>query len=131
MNRNQWKFKLQAPEVFARAEKKFEYHNSRVTFWEKKRDEIKAKIKSEGLEFEESVLADSGNTSYHSVSNFQYRQPTVNIRGDLLADLEECNSKVKEHQAKRKDYSNWVTILSQEKQTLELDHDDFLFFFGD
>lgn len=123
MNRNVWKFSYTANRLCEAAKKKVEWHTGRKEWWTNKKEEVMTTIKSEGLEIDESV-AFKMSSSYN-------RNTTVNIRNDLLKDLDECVGKMSEHENKVKDYSAWVQVLeSQGHVTLELNHDDWLFFFG-
>jgi len=124
MQRNEWKFPYTIASVHEAAITKADYHKERLTYWETTLDQTKALIKSEGLEFDESLA--------NLVSNSYSRAPTVNVRNDLLKDLQECTQKIHEHRAKKNEYDGWVEILSKQPSTseLELKHDDWLFFFG-
>jgi hypothetical protein len=128
MNRNQWKFAYTADHLLVAAKTKKTWHEGRVNWWTKKRDEIKEKIKSEGIEIDESVAF--GTEGYLS-NKSNYRGASVSIRNDLVQDLNECVNKVSEHQTKVKEYDAWVQVLeSQGKVSLDLNQDDWLFFFG-
>jgi hypothetical protein len=128
MNRSNWKFSYTADILCTAATAKREFHSERHKWWSDKRDETKERIKSEGIEIDESVAANQLAGSY---SNSAFRGPSVSIRNDLVTDLNECVAKVAEHHAKIKDYDAWIQVLeSQGKATLDLQHDDWLFFFG-
>lgn len=128
MNRTSWDFTYTADKLFVAASAKKEWHESRLNWWMSKRDEIKEKIKSEGIEVDESVA--SGTDAYLS-NKSSHRGASVSIRNDLVVDFHECASKVTEHQNRIKDYDAWVQVLeSQGQASLELQQDDWLFFFG-
>lgn len=124
MNRDNWRFAYTADKVLLAALEKKVHSENRLKWWADKREEIIAKVKAEGIEIDES-LADL------SLSNSYGRQPSARIRNDLVADLSECVQKTMEHRKKIEDYDAWVQVLeSQGQSTLQLDQDDWLFFFG-
>jgi hypothetical protein len=128
MNRHEWKFMYTADRLLGAATTKKAWHESRLHWWAKKRDEIKETIKSEGIEIDESVAF--GTETYLS-NKSTHRGSTVSIRNDLVKDLTECVNKVSEHQNKVKDYDAWMQVLtSQGQATFDLNQDDWLFFFG-
>lgn len=126
--RQSWKFPYTADILWKAAAKKSEHFKSRLDWWTKKRAEIIKKIKDEGLEFDDSLAANNALT----FSNATYsRGPTVNIRNDLLRDLQECSGKIQEHENNVKNYVAWIEVLhSQGQSTFNLHQDDWLFFFG-
>ena len=128
MNRNNWKFQYAADKLLVATEAKLAWHEGRLKWWGGKRDELKDKIRSEGIEIDESVAF--GTDNYLS-NKSSHRGPVAQIRNDLLTDLNECVQKVYEHQGKTKEYDAWRQVLaSQGTLTLELNQDDWLFFYG-
>lgn len=130
--RNSWKFSYSVFEVLAGARAQLEYHNTRLVFWNKKREDILAKIKDDGIKIDESViekLAASGST----YSNFGLNNgPQVSVKQEYLEELNECNSKITQRRASVDQYTGWVKILETEgdsHRVLELEHDDWNFFF--
>ena len=132
MNRQNWKFSYTADNLFHAALSKKNHHGERLAWWLSKQDETKEKIKSEGIEIDESVAVDLQLRSGTASNNFStYRGPVATIRNDLLEDLAECVGKADEHRGKVRDYAAWAQVLeSQGKASLDLNHDDWLFFFG-
>lgn len=123
MNRDNWLFPYTADKLLAAATAKREHHDARLLWWEDKKASVIEAVKAEGIEIDES-LADITSNSYG-------RGATVQVRNDLVRDLQECVSKIREHRGKASDYSAWVQVLSSQGQaTLALHHDDWLFFFG-
>ena len=123
MLRKDWKFYYNALDVLGAAKTKVSNHNERLQFWLNKHEEIKAKIKSEGIDFDDS-LADIVSNSYAG-------RGSISINDSLLKDHQECKQKIMEHRAKKHEYETWVKVLStQQTGTLELHHDDWLFFWG-
>ncbi len=114
--------------LLAAAQTKKGWHEGRLKWWGDKRDEIKEKIRSEGIEIDESVAFGSEN---YMNNKSTHRGASVSIRNDLVQDLNECVNKVSEHQNKIKDYDAWEQVLaSQGQATFDLYQDDWLFFFG-
>lgn len=128
MNRHAWKFMYTADRLLAATTHKKTWHEGRLSWWAKKRDEIKETIKAEGIEIDESVAFGTDNYLSNKAS---HRGATVSIRNDLVKDLTECVEKVAEHQNKVKDYDAWMQVLeSQGLAAFDLNQADWLFFFG-
>jgi hypothetical protein len=127
MNRNEWNFPYTADKLLTAATDKKAFHEGRLTWWEGKRKEVEATIRSEGIEIDESVAA--GFSTY--ANSTAHRGAQVNIRTDLVRDLQECVGKNTEHREKIKQYDAWTQVLaSQGQATFDLHQDDWLFFFG-
>lgn len=123
MNRSKWEFPYAADKLLDAARAKHQHHTVRLKWWEDKKAETMEKVKAEGLEFDES-LADKLSSAYN-------RQTTVQIREDLLRDLQECVGKIREHRDKTNDYDAWMQVLaSQGSAAFVLHQEDWLFFFG-
>lgn len=130
MNRDKWIFKYTVGELLVATTTKVTWHEGRWDFWKKKRDEKIAEVKASGIEIDESVLFENPKMSASNSSN--YRQPSVQIRTDLVNDINECNNKVTEHNGKLKGYQAWQALLDASKRTdvYELNQDDWLYFYG-
>lgn len=129
MNRSTWNFAYTIEQLRDAAIAKRDWHEGRLKWWDDKRDETEAKIKSEGIEIDKSVAF--GTDGYFSNKSHR-RGASVTINNDLLDDFQECHSKVSEHQNKVKEYNGWVEVFSSQPlhHTLNLHQDDWLFFFG-
>lgn len=133
MNRTAWKFSYTADKLLEAAKIKREYHESRLKWWLDKQEEIKTKIKEEGIEIDESLAFDHAKDGRLGTAsnNFNYRGPVASIRNDLLTDLNETVNKAAEHRGKLRDYKSWEQVLaSQGQAAFDLNQDDWLFFFG-
>lgn len=127
MNRDEWKFPYTADKLLQASADKKSFHEGRLAWWENKRKEVEATIKSEGIEIDESVAAGIGTYT----SNTIHRGAQVSIRNDLVRDLQECVGKTAEHREKIKQYDAWGQVLaSQGQASFDLHQDDWLFFFG-
>lgn len=123
MNRDDWKFPYRAVDVLKGAEAKRDYHSSRVSWWEAKFEEVKKKVKEDGIEFDVS-LADITSNSYA-------QRGGVTVRNDLMRDINECQQKVREHKGKTEEYAAWCEVLASQKESVvQLESDDWLYFFG-
>lgn len=125
MNRDKWTFPYPADKLLEAATTKKAFHEQRLQWWTDKRKEVEDKIKAEGIEIDDTIAEQVGKFSTG------YRGPQVQIRNDLVKDLEECVQKINEHRAHIKGYDAWMQVLaSQGQATFMLNQDDWLFFFG-
>lgn len=126
MQRTEWNFPYTADVLLEAAKRKIAHHKSRLAFWERKKGETMGKIKESGIEIDESLAEDD-----FKLSNSYRRGPTVQINNELLRDLEECVTKIKEHKSKTEGYLAWAEVLgSQGKASFPLNQDDWLYFFS-
>ncbi len=122
MKRESWEFPYTADKLLEAATAKSTFHTERLNWWESKKTEVLNTIKAEGLEIDESVALGYSNSG---------RNTSVNIRNDLLKDLNECTQKTSEHKVKLQDYDAWIQVLaSQGQSSFPLHQQDWLFFFG-
>ena len=126
MKRTSWEFQYSADILVKATSDKKDYHISRLQWWENQKKAVMEKIKSEGLEIDDSLVEGT------KFSNSNYSRGTsVSVRYDLQEDLTECVDKIKEHTNKRNEYDAWFQVLGAHGLTMfPLNHDDWLFFFG-
>ncbi len=125
MNRSQWKFDYTASKLLEAAKKKKEHHEARYEFWLSKKKEVMEKVKDGGINVVESLGGYQGGKS-------GYMDPEIEIDAALRKGLEECHTKLKEHERKIRDYEGWIQLfLAQPEARMPLDQDDFLYFFGE
>lgn len=124
MKRNDWKFAYSAGKLAAAAESKKKHHTERRGWWEAKKTEVMEKIKASGLEIhEEQAAAYSNRTKGYGAQ--------IIIDPLMQRDLDECHQKIIKHNDLAQQYDCWHQVLiSNSEHRLELDHEDFLFFFG-
>jgi pyridoxine/pyridoxamine 5'-phosphate oxidase len=124
MNRKDWEFEYTAKELANAAELKRNHRESRVEWWEKKRDEVMLEVKETGLEVNESLA-----NSYTSSAG---RGPQVMVRADLQTKLMECHDRIQKHMSAVREYDGWVQVLDAQDphNKMKLKHADWLFFFG-
>lgn len=124
MNRNEWKFTYGADELLKQAALKMKHHEKRHDWWTKKRVEVVDQIKKSGIDVDQSLSDMSMSNSYHRGGN-------ITIDEKLARDLQEAFGKQKEHERKITDYAGWVQVLSsQGKNIMQLDQEDWMFFFS-
>lgn len=125
MKRDEWVFTYTASKLAEAAANKQEKHSKKLLWWEGKKKETMAKVTEAGIEVQDSVAASYSNTK----GGFG---PQIRIDAGLQRDLSECQDKIMEHHGKVNQYNGWVQVLNANPEArLELDHDDYLFFFGE
>lgn len=118
MQRRDWKFQKTAVELAEAAQERCSYHMKRHSFWEEERDKAQAEINAAGVKVVSRPI--SGGERHDVVAD-----PT------LLDRLWECEKKMIDHSNRSNEYAQWYAALKTvDARTLELDHDDWLFFFG-
>ncbi|MBW6494286.1 MAG: hypothetical protein K0B16_06975 [Burkholderiaceae bacterium] len=127
MLRSEWKFTYPAARLAEAALAKFTYHDERHAWWSEKRHEVMATIRSEGIEVDERMVLAHTNPKAQDWD----RGTRVMVRNDLQENLAECMQKLRHHTALRRDYDGWIQALQANATAhMELDIDDYLFFFG-
>ncbi len=123
--RDKWEFQYTADKLTEACKVKIKHHTERLDWWTNKQKEVKGIIQKEGIEIDESLVDDD-----FKLSN-TYRGASVSIRNDLVDDLTETVSKIKEHRGKLLNYTGWEQVLaSQGSKALMLTQSDWLYFFG-
>ena len=123
MQRDEWTFEYTASKLAEAAATKREHHKQRLEWWNGQKDAVMAEVKDSGIEVSESLaLAYASNAGVG---------PQVMVRGDLQRKLTECHGKLKEHDAKAREYDGWHQVLTANPEArMKLHHDDWLYFFG-
>jgi hypothetical protein len=124
--RKDWRFPYTTTRVLEGAKTKALFHAERLAFWQRKQTETMERIKSDGLQVQTSLAG----SNYSNVNRGFGAQVVVDAT--LQRDLDECETKIHEHKAKADTYRGWVEVLAAQRGdvTVELDHEDYLFFFG-
>ena len=127
MQRKEWKFDYTASKLAEAAKTKHLHHQERFEWWKEKRDQVMAEIRKDGLEIDEKIALE-----YVSPKRRDWEQGAqVTVRNDLKKDLNECLEKLAYHTGLMNDYHGWHQVLiANPEARLSLDHDDWLFFFG-
>jgi hypothetical protein len=127
MQRKEWKFSYSAPQLAEAARAKIDYHAEHLGFWMKKREELMATIREEGIEINEKIALGYVNPKARDWD----RGGEIMIRNDLRKGLVETFEKLSYHTGKRDTYDGWEQVLrAKPDNTLDLDIEDWLFFFG-
>lgn len=125
MLRNNWSFQFAASKLTVACEAKKTHHESRLKFWEGAKEKVMAEVKDTGIEISESEAGGSYSNRSSGMG------PQVMVRTDLQRKLTECHSKIIEHSGKVQEYEGWRQVLSgNPNESLSLNADDYLFFFG-
>lgn len=125
MKRNDWKFTYIATVLADAAATKRDKHAEKLAWWEDKKREVMKQVAETGIEIQDSVASSYSNTK-------GMFGPQIKIDAGLQRDLTECQEKIMEHHGKQQDYGGWVEVLTGNPgDRLELDHADYLFFFGE
>jgi hypothetical protein len=127
MQRKEWTFDYTASKLAEAAKTKHLHHQERFEWWKEKRDQVMAEIRKDGLEIDEKIALE-----YVSPKRRDWEQGAqVTVRNDLKRDLNECLEKLAYHTGLMNDYHGWHQVLNANAEArLSLDHDDWLFFFG-
>lgn len=83
------------------------------------------KVAESGIEVKDSVASSYSNVK----GNFG---PEITIDATLQRELTECQQKIMEHHRFIKEYEGWIQVLKGNPESrLDLEHDDYLYFFGE
>lgn len=127
MQKEQWKFEYTAARVAEAAGAKIDFHQGHLDFWKKKREEIVARIRAEGIEVDEKIVLAHSNPKARDWD----RGGEIMIRNDLRKDLAECFRKLAYHMELRDSFDGWRQVLNANPELrLPLDIEDWLYFFG-
>ncbi|MDD2740431.1 MAG: hypothetical protein PHR94_15995 [Methylomonas lenta] len=99
----------------------------RFNWWKDKKEQVITQIREEGLEIDENIALE-----YISPKSRDWERGTqVTVRDDLRKDLNECLQKLAAHTDLINDFNGWhQVLLANPGIALSLDHEDWLFFFG-
>lgn len=127
MLRSDWKFSYTGTQLAQGAQTKLKFHEGRIAWWKKHKEELIAQIKSEGIQVSEGAAMGYSNPKARDYE----RGAKVMVRNDLQEKLDECMEKLGHHTNKLRDYDGWLQVLTGNPETmLEADMDDWLFYFG-
>lgn len=124
MKRYQWSFGYTAVKLADAARAKKDEHGGKKAWWEAKKAEVMARVRESGIEVRDSVAATYSNTKGGC-------GPQIEVDAGMQRDLSECQAKILEHDKLVHEYDGWVQVLAANPETiLDLDHQDYLYFFG-
>lgn len=128
MKRDEWTFEYTAAKLAEAAAAQAAFRRRRFEFWKEKKAEVMQQIKASGLTVHEDIATGLLDKTY-----------TTSLRGGaqvlvdptLQQDLNECVSKMRAHSDMARQYDGWEQVLHGNPETrVQLDHDDWMFFFG-
>lgn len=126
-NRGEWEFEYTAKNLAAAAATQRDYRQSRVDVWTKQKDDLMAKVRSDGISVSESV---ADKMSAYS-SNLSANGPQIPIDPQMQRQLTECHAKIQAHRLALAEYDGWVQVLEANPESrLKLTQADWLYFFG-
>lgn len=127
MLRDEWKFEYGATKLFEASQAKREFHRERIDWWKGKKDQVLQTIRSEGLEIDEKLVLEHATPKSRDWQD----GARVSVRNDLKTDLNECLRKLGYHTDCANTFEGWFQVLKANPSAqLNLDHQDWLFFFG-
>lgn len=131
MHRQQWRVSYTGTRLATAAKDKKAYHAGRAQVWFDAKEKVMAEIRESGVEVNESLVDEMRRQGAYSVSNSLRGAPVVAIRDDLVAKLQEAHGKVASHEELVKQYDAWAQMMDAHPETqFQLEHDDWMFFFG-
>jgi hypothetical protein len=131
MIRTEWKFRYSSQALADAAEAKKMHHQARAEWWSKKQEEVIAEVKEKGLEVAESLSMQYGALNSFVGASAANKGAQLVVKNDYQTQLNECHTKINQHSGLVKMYDGWIQVLLANKDDrLDLDIEDYLFFFG-
>lgn len=129
MNRDEWTFEYTAAKLADAAAAQAAFRRTRFEFWSGKKAEVMQIIKDSGLTVHEDISLGLSDKTIYTSSHRAGAQ--VLVDPTLQKDLSECVTKMQAHAEKAREYDGWEQVLRGNPEArLQLDHDDWMFFFG-
>ena len=129
MKRNEWTVPYTGKQLAEAAAAKKAYHEGRHKWWSDKREEVIAKIKSDGMQITDSIVDEMAKSGYANTS--RVGGPVVEIDAALQAHLAEAHQKVHDHARLVKEYDAWQQMMSAHSTAaFPLMQADWMYFFG-
>jgi hypothetical protein len=126
MRRKSWTFGYKGEDLSVAARRKEGFHRERLEAWKKVKDKTMESIREDGLCIGEGPAAGFRRTKRRDWDDAQ-----VTVREDLSRRLDQCLEKLGHHTGMADSYAGWLQVLEAVPEArLELDHDDWLYFFG-
>lgn len=128
--RGDWVFTYSAKTLFSAATAKRDHHLSRREWWSKKKEEVLAEIKQDGLSVNESIVDELMKVGYSNNTRV-VNQGSVYIKPELLEQMRECQTKISAHADSATVYDGWIQAMQAAgDKSFELNINDWLFFFS-
>lgn len=118
--RREWQFQATDQQLAEASHEKAVYHNDRARWWQEQRSIVNDQIQESGVQVRS-----------HPVTGGERHE--VVLDATLAARLSECDRKIQDHNHTAAEYRQWHDALTSgiAGTSRVLDHDDWLFFFGD
>jgi hypothetical protein len=130
MKREEWTFEYTAARLAEAAAGQAAFRRLRFEFWSRKKAEVMQKIKDSGLSVHEDISLGLMDKSVYTRSS-AHPGAQVLVDPTLQKDLNECVSKMQHHSERARQYDGWEQVLRGNPEArVQLDHDDWMFFFG-
>lgn len=130
-NRGNWEFEYSGADLYVAANKKEAFRRQRLVWWKDQKDKVMATIKESGLEVQESLALQYQSAS-NNINPMRGGAAQIVVRNDLQDKLNECHSKIREHEAAAIEYNAWAQVFAANiEQKFALKQNDWLFFFGE
>jgi len=119
--RDVWVFHVSTEDVVAAAKARTAFHAGRRQHWSDERDRIEALLRTEGIQFHQTVRAGHmSSTGYGQAATFD---------NQLMRQHQEAQERIDFHETAREKMAGYAHALSRVSgQSLELTVDDFLYF---
>lgn len=126
LGRDGWLFDVPVDSVRTACKNRIQFHTERLAYWKDQRAQGLDKVRAQGIIFDDD---ESYDALTQKVAN-SYQQRGVRMDPELQAALNHADSKVKEHEARVRDYSAWARTLAvvSDSGPLRLRHADMLYF---
>lgn len=129
MQRKEWHFNYTSQKLADAAAEKKLHHSKRLTWWQDKQSAVISEVREKGLEVNESIAAEYALSSFIAGGGVP-RGAQIVVKDDYQVKLNECHQKIQHHSGRVEEYDGWLQMLAANPdQTVELDIDDWLFFF--
>jgi hypothetical protein len=131
MKREEWTFEYTAAKLAEAAAAQAAFRRSRFEFWSAKKAEVMRKIRESGLTVHEDISLGLMDKTYVAASSALRGGAQVLVDPTLQKDLTECVNKMQHHSERARQYDGWEQVLRGNPEArVQLDHDDWMYFFG-
>jgi hypothetical protein len=117
MLRNEWKFTYTAAKLADGADAKLKFHEERIIYWKRQKDDLVAEIRKDGLEVSEGTALGYSNPK----SRDYERGAKVMVRNDLKEKLDECMEKLAYHVGSKANLVSLVLVEVVNEKITRLD----------
>lgn len=129
--RHEWLFEYTGKQLLGAASAKVKHHRTRLGWWEAQKQQVAKDARENGLEVIDSI-ANAGGYANNGITTANVQGGArIQVKGEYQQKLDECERKIREHRTLVAAYDGWIQVCeANPKSRLNLDHEDWLFFFG-